>query len=261
MSVSLVCPTCCASWDVDSSLAGKSVLCPECRERIRVPSSVAIRPIALPAWLEKDAVEIAPESPPDPPQREITVRFPPSRRKPVIPLALIVGASIFVFLGSVFLVASAIRPSMVEADKASAVIGYGQVRVTQVAIGSLEYTRLGIPFESKDRFVKITLSIDNVSPDKKFDFLGWGKVDRQSGAFLRDDIGNHYRPFVYGITTSVPGQQDSVTLYPGAHVTDMLVFEQPVAAANDLYLTLDKEHLGPAGKVLFRIPKSMIVNK
>ncbi len=79
-------------------------------------------------------------------------------------------------------------------------------------------------------------------------------------ATLRDEFGNTYKRINYGFSgLPVGGVRSSESLDPGAILTDLLIFEPPIAAAELLTLTLPTGHMGTDGPDLrFEIPVSNI---
>jgi hypothetical protein len=79
---------------------------------------------------------------------------------------------------------------------------------------------------------------------------------------LTDDKGNRYKAINFGFGSSVIGQvTGSESIYPGKSLDDVLVFESPIERAQSLRLELPAENIGKSGKIVFRIPRSMIRGK
>jgi hypothetical protein len=75
---------------------------------------------------------------------------------------------------------------------------------------------------------------------------------------LTDDFGNKYKAVEFGFADQVIGQlRGEATLYPNKPVTDVLVFEAPIARANSLILDLPASQIGSSGSIKFKIDRKM----
>ncbi len=75
---------------------------------------------------------------------------------------------------------------------------------------------------------------------------------------LEDNFGNHYRQMTFGLGSTVDGQAENQSIYPGKAISDVLVFEAPIEKAKYLHLELPATAFGGTGKVRFEIPAEMI---
>ena len=79
---------------------------------------------------------------------------------------------------------------------------------------------------------------------------------------LTDNLGNSYRPVSFGFSAIPEKQTVSESIYPGKSVTDHLVFELPVNAAESLTLSMPASRAGGTkGTIRFKIPVSAIRNE
>lgn len=90
---------------------------------------------------------------------------------------------------------------------------------------------------STDDVIWIVLRITNTSSTKKLDYVCSCAPGRTNRAVIRDNLGNVYRPFVFG-ASNVRGRTDSATLYPGKSISDVLVFEKPVSKATQFVINI-----------------------
>ena len=96
----------------------------------------------------------------------------------------------------------------------------------------------------------------NMSDKKKLNYRTWGAEMFQIGEFatLADELGNNYKA-VYFRGANVPiGRTDEASLYPGKALTDVLIFEPPIAKAKRLTLSLPLKNLGCEGTIRLSIP-------
>ena len=116
-------------------------------------------------------------------------------------------------------------------------------------------------FTSKEKLLKIVLSVNNLNPNKKVDFDGWGDNDlslSENMPSLNDNFGNSYKTIGFGLSSKVDGQIGSEALYPNKPVSDMIVFEVPLKTVDFLVLDLPAKNLKLDGRIRFKIPSSMI---
>jgi len=82
---------------------------------------------------------------------------------------------------------------------------------------------------------------------KKLDYRTWGAEALsflESSASLKDDLGNRYKAVHFGGMDQPIGRTKSASIYPGKTITDVLVFERPIAKAKTLKLTLPLANVG-----------------
>ena len=135
-----------------------------------------------------------------------------------------------------------------------------EVRVTSVKIGPVDFKDFNNP-DTEHKMATIQISIANLGQTKKLQYESWGS----SGSFLStdhatlsDNFDNKYNLMRFGALTPVKGQRTLESLYPGKSVSDVLVFEPPIATADFLKLELSAEAFGGTGKLRLKIPRSMI---
>jgi hypothetical protein len=88
-------------------------------------------------------------------------------------------------------------------------------------------------------------------------YAGWGahSFERRFWPLLKDEHGNTYRINHFAPFSEVIGQAKSGTaIEPGGTLTDVLVFDRPVATAHELRLILPGEAVGRAGSFRFTFP-------
>jgi hypothetical protein len=104
--------------------------------------------------------------------------------------------------------------------------------------------------QSQDQFIVISVLLTNNNPRTEPVYITWRR-----GATLRDDLGNTYDKVRPPSGYRLAGSVESVTLLGGEKRLDTLVFERPVPAAKDLYLTVPlSQIIGQRGSLTFRIP-------
>jgi predicted RNA-binding Zn-ribbon protein involved in translation (DUF1610 family) len=116
-------------------------------------------------------------------------------------------------------------------------------------------------FKSEEKLLKIGLQVENLHPNRKVDYRGWGasSVFLSEGApHLTDNFDNLYKRVTFGFVSHIDGQVHSESIYPGKSVNDLLVFEVPVDTAKHLRLELPAKNFGGTGMLRLQIPKGMI---
>ncbi len=134
-----------------------------------------------------------------------------------------------------------------------------QVWIVSAKIGKVPLKALGSESSSKDELLMVTVGIKNTTAEKKIDYETWGAtpIYDHSPATLSDEHGNSYKRITFGIGSDVVGRVErSESIYPGKTLTDVLVFEVPIAAAKSVRLELPGENIGVAGRLRFEIPAS-----
>ena len=105
------------------------------------------------------------------------------------------------------------------------------------------------------------MKIENRGDSKKVQYRGWAGDDFDFGGTsgtVHDDLDNSYKRIGFGFASKVVGQIDSESIYPGKSVTDVLVFEEPVAKAKFLKLELPAGAFGGTGRLRIKIPMTMV---
>jgi hypothetical protein len=145
----------------------------------------------------------------------------------------------------------------VDASDASIRRGDVKVSVRSANIGLPRFDRKVRPSDPEEYLI-VTLALNNLGATKKLDFTGFasgGSISRL--VTLVDDLGNQYKQKRFR-GAKVEGQASSESLYPGKQLSDVLVFEPPIAKAETLKLRLPAAAFGGAGALKFRIPAEMI---
>ena len=128
------------------------------------------------------------------------------------------------------------------------------VEVTKATIAPVIFSRLGEKETSPESCLQLEIGITNQSTGRKIDFTGWSEAFQ---SMLKDDLENQYKRIELGLNARVDGQSETVSIYPQKRVTDLLLFEPPVAGARELYLELPAGNFGAVGALRFKIPRSM----
>lgn len=135
-----------------------------------------------------------------------------------------------------------------------------QVKTARVAKVPLKDT-FGDEGQSQEPLLMIELELTNLSDTKKLDYVSWGE-QRISfgvrGTSLTDNFENRYKAINFGFGTHVVGAVGSESIYPGKAVSDILVFENPIAKVEHLNLELPASQFEGDGMLRIRIPASMI---
>jgi hypothetical protein len=135
-----------------------------------------------------------------------------------------------------------------------------EVRVTSVKIGPVDFEGFDNP-DTENKMATIQLSIANLGKTKKLQYESWGSSGSyldSDFATLSDNFDNNYHRMRLGALLRVKGQLTRESLYPGKSLTDVVIFEPPIATADYLKLELSAEAFGGTGKLRLKIPRSMI---
>jgi hypothetical protein len=107
--------------------------------------------------------------------------------------------------------------------------------------------------ESEEKYMMVLLVVSNLSEKRKIDYQGGGFNRFISHATMRDDLGNSYKAVTFGIDNPAI-QKREVSIYPGKSVSDLYVFEVPIAAAKTLTMTIKGEVFGSKDEVKLIFP-------
>jgi len=146
------------------------------------------------------------------------------------------------------------------ADATKIVLTRGDVsmKVTGVRLGNA--TRFGINGKQEvGPYLLIELRVNNRSETKKVDFKGWSNGLDFLGpkCSLVDEHGNNYAHMRTAVGETWDGPVSRETIAPRGMMTDLLIFEPPVDAAQELRLEIPAAPLGPDGWYRFKIPRQM----
>lgn len=142
-------------------------------------------------------------------------------------------------------------------------LGDVSISVTKAFVGKVPLTNSlteTVSVSESERFV-VFVELENTSNSRKIDYNGWmSDFASLSGinAVLTDDKGNKYKQISFSGFLEVTGTEASGSLYPGKTLTDAIVFEEPVDAAQRLTLTLSQKAFDKDGNFSFSIPRSFI---
>jgi hypothetical protein len=172
------------------------------------------------------------------------------------------------------------------ADASAGPIQHGDVRVqlTSVAVRNVRLKDvLGEDSVSPTKNLTIGVLIQNTSPTRKIDFLGWsgvaatgltlaemlatGEGSKENradtppapAASLRDNFGKLYKRVSLDFGAQIPGQIRTATpVDPGGSLEDLLVFEPLIDNVEFLQLELPAAAFGDTGVLRLQIPKELI---
>ncbi len=108
-------------------------------------------------------------------------------------------------------------------------------------------------------FLKIVVHVANRSGTRKVDFRGWSNDLDLLGprCMLADEHGNVYAQMRAGVDGKYDGQVLADVISPRGVLSDTLIFEPPVDAAQELRLEIPAGPLGREGAYRFVIPRRM----
>ena len=109
----------------------------------------------------------------------------------------------------------------------------------------------GPPSDDGNNYLVITVTVKNNSATRKYDYMTW-RGNAFADGTLSDDIGNSYKQIDKGMEGPV-GSAGDQSIYPGKTLTDVLVFELPVAGAKTLTLELPGGNVHVQGSAKFQI--------
>lgn len=158
-------------------------------------------------------------------------------------------------------VAKPVRPpKSPPADGTVPMNGVARFRDLSVVIAKVEtakapLTVLGRATTTSEPYLLVHLHLTNSSGTAKLEYKPWAGNFLRARCFLEDEFDNKYKLIAPGLGDRIIGQvADTVSIYPGKELDDLLVFELPVDAAKKLTLTLPGDVVtGGAGVVRFRI--------
>jgi len=110
---------------------------------------------------------------------------------------------------------------------------------------------------TNDRYLMISVCVRDASDGKIVHYLSWN--DERFHASLVDDLGNNYLRAPLPPAAEVVGATSVATVYPGKQVTDLILFELPVAAAKSFTLTLPADNLGIDHEIKYQFQAADIV--
>jgi hypothetical protein len=134
-----------------------------------------------------------------------------------------------------------------------------QIRIVRVTTGQVPVKDIiREDAASKHDLLMVELNLVNPNPTKKVEYHSWAGKDisfNRDYATLNDNFGNSYRRVGFGLGAHPVGAvEDWTTIYPHQPVSELLVFQLPLASATYLDLELPAESYGGEGVIRFRIP-------
>jgi hypothetical protein len=150
------------------------------------------------------------------------------------------------------------EPSWPSSDKA-VTLGDVKVQIVRIITGKVPVKDIvQEDAASKNDLLMVQLRLTNTNPTKKIEYSPWAGKDLpfdRDFATLKDNFGNDYRRITFGLGTYPAGAVTGrTTIYPDQPVSDLLVFELPLASATWLDLKLPAKNYGGDGVMRFRIP-------
>ncbi len=140
--------------------------------------------------------------------------------------------------------------------------GDTEVFVSEVVVGKVRLIGFrGRVTASEDELLAITLKVSNSGENRIIQYNSWRGADfsfARNRATLTDNFGNTYERSQFDAVREVAGHTKSASLHPGESVTDVLVFERPLANVEHLKLELPGRNIGGEGMLRIRIPQNMI---
>jgi len=138
-----------------------------------------------------------------------------------------------------------------------------QIQVVHVLTGKIPLRSNfdGTAEESDNDLLTIHIELKNISSTKKIGYQTWQGKDlsfTRDYATLQDNFGNGYKRVTFGFSTTLVGQTDVDSIYPGQKISDIIVFELPVGTIKYLNLELPASNFGGEGMIRLRIPVAMI---
>jgi hypothetical protein len=140
-----------------------------------------------------------------------------------------------------------------------------QVTITGIRCGSVECkSPFGQSASQKDKYLLVTVRLQNVSTNKKVDYKTWnGEMIQFGNAFatLEDNSGNVYKRIGFPFGMEPIGQVRSESIYPGKEVSDLLVFEPPIEGNGPLKLSLPAANFSGQGTIKYQISETQITRR
>jgi hypothetical protein len=135
-----------------------------------------------------------------------------------------------------------------------------QLNDLRVRVLSAEVRRLGSVQNPVVRLV-LHMQVSNVAARRRLEYHGWGPADAPGGpgVTLTDTEGRSYRLRQAG--EGKEAERESMPLSPARRILDVLVFDNPPATADPLFLELLSPVGGESATFRFRIPRAMIVKR
>lgn len=183
-------------------------------------------------------------------------------------VAIVLSLAITASALSVFYAITAPEPATWVTVPDAAQLGDVEVRVLSAKVANVPLTKNNLfpdttgEGQSQEPALIVTLQVTNTTQARKFDYKSWAEgdfhFDKDNLVTLEDNLGNSYKQITYhrpfGISHRPVGGVNQESLYPGKALTDVLIFQRPVANAEYLELQLPAWHVAAEGVFGFRIP-------
>ncbi len=163
-----------------------------------------------------------------------------------------------------------VAPSETEWAMADSPVKQGDVQF-QVARAKVDYVLVSDPMSMSDEPSRsnnpqllIAITLTNLSVTKKLDYRTWAGRSmsfERDFATLEDNFGNTYKRVNFGFTSTPVGRTESSSIFPNKTITDVLIFEPPIDAAEHLDLELPAKNFGGTGMIRIRIAMTMVEQK
>jgi hypothetical protein len=127
-------------------------------------------------------------------------------------------------------------------------VGNMQVRIDRIAVDFVQLLSAGFntPFPSSGKHLQIAITIRNLDPVKQVTYEPWqGLPSSHSFAQAQDELASFYKRAQFGSGTYPVGQvQQTILMDPGREISDLILFDPPIADAKEIRLTLPGENIG-----------------
>jgi hypothetical protein len=180
----------------------------------------------------------------------------------LIVLAFAVGLVVLCSASVVVVVLRHMPPEPADVgENEPATVGNVRVTVTGLRVDYPPVDDFGQSAVGEKKSLLVFLRIENTSASKRVRYEGWGDALRVQDKYaprLEDNLANVYDRVQFDSGRKVAGQIEFQRIDPGTAADDLLVFEEPVANAEYLRLTLPASAVHEAGEFRFHIPARVI---
>ena len=111
---------------------------------------------------------------------------------------------------------------------------------------------------TKENVLQIWVRIKNVGVTRKIDYRGWSVAAGEAAPRLTDPAGKVLPAKRFDPGWEPPGRPQTITLFPGRSVLQLLVFEAPSSATDQFRLELPGAAFGSSETVRLLVPRSTI---
>ncbi len=138
-----------------------------------------------------------------------------------------------------------------------------QVKIASASIGKVALKDvIREAAVSEKEFLIVKLELLNLNTTKKVEYYTWSGKDisfDRDYATLKDDFGNGYKRIGFGFGSYPIGAVEKyASVHPFKTLTEVLVFEVPIATATYVVLELPAKNYGAEGVIRFRIPMTSV---